>query len=68
MPAYQVSLGMTNHIFGGSNGRGGLTQYLLGHIEDSSVNGYYLKNVKYNNLDIKSEPYFIYNDNVLTFR
>lgn len=42
MPAYQVSLGMTNHIFGGSDGRGGLTQYPMGQIEDSSVNGYYL--------------------------
>lgn len=25
-----------------------------------------LKNVKFNNLDIKSEPYFIYNNNLLT--
>lgn len=43
MPANLVILGMTNHIFGGSNRRGGLTQYLYGQIEDSSVNGYYLK-------------------------
>lgn len=43
MPAYQVSLGMTNHILGGPDGHGGLTQYPIGQIEDSSVNGYYLK-------------------------
>lgn len=43
MHANLVILGMTNHILGGGGQIEGLTQYLYGQIEDSSVNGYYLK-------------------------